>query len=525
MQRAVVRSLGLALALASPLAAQDRASGPDLQGGLQLAPQNDVVYEQDGLVVAADATGTYVFGSWSEYFDSPFVQQNGKRCAAAPPGGTILQAQVDCTNTNTTISPQYDPSGPAHTINVVVHILYHPNGAGNIPDSQVFNQIDVLNEDFQALAGSLGANGNDANIQFNLAGITRTKSGQYFNDGGGYWNALAWDTTQYLNIYTNTASGNLGYAFVPNGGGVVGNIADRVVIHYTAFGKPGSGGPPYDLGRTTTHEVGHYLGLYHTFDPQNSCPSASGCYNNGDLICDTNPEFSPNFSPCNKSSCGSSDPTDNYMDYSDDICMMQFTSEQVNRMRCTLESWRPGLLNTGPVLPGKATSPAPSNGATGVSTSATLSWASGTNTDSFDVYFGTDSTPDAGELQGNQTATSFDPGTLASSTTYYWRIDSVNGDGTTTGDVWSFTTATGGGGGIALSVNGYKVKGKWHADLTWSGASGTNVEIYRDGQLLTTTANDGAYTDATTFKGGGSLTYQVCETGGGACSNSATANF
>ena len=69
------------------------------------------------------------------------------------------------------------------------------------------------------------------------------------------------------------------------------------------------------------------------------------------------------------------------------------------------------------------------------------------------------------------------------------------------------------------------MKGKWTTDLSWSGASGTNVDIYRDGAFLTTTANDGAYTDATNFKGGGSLTYQVCETGGGACSNTATANF
>ena len=95
-------------------------------------------------------------------------------------------------------------------------------------------------------------------------------------------------------------------------------------------------GPPYNLGRTTTHEVGHYLGLYHTFD--GGCAPASGCNTNGDLICDTNPESSPNFSPCNRSTCGSPDPTNNYMDYSDDICMTEFTEEQARRMRCTLEN-------------------------------------------------------------------------------------------------------------------------------------------------------------------------------------------
>ena len=175
-------------------------------------------------------------------------------------------------------------------------------------------------------------------------------------------------------------------------------------------------------------------------------------------------------------------------------------------------------------MPGQAGSPSPSNGASGVSTSAGLSWSAGSGADSHDVYFGTDSTPDAGEFQGNQTGTSFSPGTLAAGTTYYWRIDSVNAAGTTTGNVWSFTTASG-GSGITLSANGYKVKGRWNADLTWSGASGGTVEIYRNGSLLTTTAYDGAYTDSTNFNGSGSLTYQVCEVGGSTCSNSATANF
>ena len=174
--------------------------------------------------------------------------------------------------------------------------------------------------------------------------------------------------------------------------------------------------------------------------------------------------------------------------------------------------------------PGQASNPTPSNGATNQSTSANLAWSAGANATSHDVYFGTDSTPDAGEFQGNQGGTSFDPGSLAASTTYYWRIDSVNADGTTTGNVWSFTTA-GGGGGFSLSANGYKVKGKWTADLSWSGATSANVDIYRDGSYLTTTANDGAYTDATDFKGGGSLTYQVCEEGTAVCSNTATANF
>ncbi len=90
--------------------------------------------------------------------------------------------------------------------------------------------------------------------------------------------------------------------------------------------------------------------------------------------------------------------------------------------------------------PGKATNPDPPDGATDVSINADLSWTAGENTMSHDVYFGTDSTPDIGEYQGNQTSTTYDLGTLEYSTTYYWRIDEINSYGTTTGDVWSFTT-------------------------------------------------------------------------------------
>lgn len=80
-------------------------------------------------------------------------------------------------------------------------------------------------------------------------------------------------------------------------------------------------------------------------------------------------------------------------------------------------------------------------------------------------------------------------------------------------------------GDVALSVNGYKVKGSQMADLTWSGATGTDVDIYRDGSVITTTANDGAYTDALNTKGGGVYDYQVCEAGTTTCSSTYTLVF
>lgn len=507
-------------------AATTASAQPGPTGGVDTGT---LVYEDErGQVFAVDKDGGEIFADWTEYVASSFFTDNDMRCGAEKVFTPMIQhvATSDCSSSFTSNLPQYQPNAGAHyVIPVVVHVLQRNNGTGNISDSLIQSQIDVLNEDFQAQNGSLGANGTDVNVSFTLAGVTRSKSNSWYNDSGAYYNSLAWDTTRYLNIYTNTASGNLGYAYVPSGGGVVGNTWDRVVIYWRAFGRNAPYGPPYNLGRTVTHEVGHYLGLYHTFD--GGCASASGCASNGDLICDTNPESSPMGSgACSRTTCSSADPVDNYMDYSDDICMQRFTPIQANRMRCTLENFRVDLpQGTGGALPGKATSPAPANGATGVSASTNLSWSAGTSATSNDVYFGTDSTPDAGELQGNQTGTSFAPGALAAGTTYFWRVDSVNGAGTTTGDVWSFTTTNGGGTGVTLAASGFKVKGKWHANLTWSGASGGSVDIYRDGGFLTTTANDGAYQDATSFKGSGSMTYQVCETGGGACSNPATASF
>ena len=87
--------------------------------------------------------------------------------------------------------------------------------------------------------------------------------------------------------------------------------------------------------------------------------------------------------------------------------------------------------------PGAATSPSPANSAADVSITADLSWTAGSGATSHNVYFGTSS---PGTSRGNQTATTYDTGTMANDTVYYWRIDEVNAYGTTTGTVWSFTT-------------------------------------------------------------------------------------
>jgi hypothetical protein len=480
-------------------------------------PQTGVLFQEldDGSILVQDERQTVWFQSFEEYVRSPFFQDHGLRCGSEKLLHPFARGTTaDCSNSNTNPAAEYDPNGGAtYTIPVVFHNLQRRNGTGFVSDQDFMNQLARLNTDF--------ANNTNAKITFTLAGITRTKNNSWYQDGGDYWNTLAWDVNQYLNIYTNTAGGNLGYAYVPSGGGVVGNTWDRVVLYWPAVGDPAPYGAPYGMGKTGTHEVGHYLGLYHTFQGGCAAETAPGCYTSGDLICDTNPESQPNYRPCSRSTCGSPDPTNNYMDYSDDVCMDEFTAEQANRMRCTIENFRTGFTGGGG-NPGLATNPSPGDGAGGVSLSATLSWSPGANTDDADVYFGTTSPP-PGPV-ANTTGSTYDPGPLAASTTYYWRIDGNNGNGTTTGTEWSFTT-TSGGGGFTLTANGYKVKGVQHADLSWGGSGAGSFDIYRDGNLIDTVGGS-SYTDNLGVKGGGvTYVYQVCEAGTMTCSNTANVSF
>jgi len=242
------------------------------------------------------------------------------------------------------------------TIPVVVHVVYN-TAAENISDAQVLSQIAVLNDDFRRLnadANNVWAQAADSEIAFCMAsvdpngnpstGITRTSTAvtafgtndqMKFNASGG---KDAWPAGSYLNIWVCDISGGiLGYAQFPGGSA----STDGVVNDYQYYGTIGTATAPFNLGRTATHEVGHWLNLRHIW--------GDGNCNVDDGVADTPTSDAANYScPIGHVSCSTVDMVQNYMDYTDDACMNLFTAGQKARMRALFEPGgsRASLLNS-----------------------------------------------------------------------------------------------------------------------------------------------------------------------------------
>lgn len=284
-----------------------------------------------GLAAAADMATKTPAGDI--HFATPDGKiQRGSRCAAPIPTEAemaAVRAQVD------PYLAGFAENGYATTnIPVAFHVVYYSRRGtttGNVPQSQIDDQIDVLNAAYSGTGFS-----------FYLASTDRTKNNGWFSrcySSGTEKKMkqnLSIDPAHNLNIYTcNPSGGILGWAYFPDSA-PESSYWHGVVLLYSSL--PGGSAAPYNLGDTATHEVGHYLGLYHTFQ--------GGCTAPGDEIADTPYEASPAFGcPVGRDTCPQAglDPIYNFMDYTDDACMDEFTSDQAARMQAMTATYRPSL--------------------------------------------------------------------------------------------------------------------------------------------------------------------------------------
>ncbi|KAK6349504.1 hypothetical protein TWF696_005788 [Orbilia brochopaga] len=216
-------------------------------------------------------------------------------------------------------------------INTYFHVISTDDTVegGNIPDDMLKAQLDALNRDYAQIG-----------ITFDLKGTTRTVSEKFANDpdeeGTAMKKELRNGTYADLNLYFRKLTGGLlGICVFPEnveeGSDTFKN--DGCQCHTDTL--PGGSLKPYDEGKTCTHEVGHWLGLFHTFQ--------GGC-KGGDLVDDTPPESSPAFGcPKDRDTCKGDDlkdPINNFMDYSDDACMTEFTPGQKTRVMSCWKEFR-----------------------------------------------------------------------------------------------------------------------------------------------------------------------------------------
>lgn len=218
-------------------------------------------------------------------------------------------------------------------INTYIHVITDAAGNGGPSDSQINRQMRVLNDAF----GPWG-------WTFNVVQVDYTANEAWYTAGYGSHEervmkgALRIGSAEDLNIYFNNMGGGLlGWATFPSSYGGQ-PLMDGVVV--LTGSVPGGDVVPYNRGDTATHEVGHWMGLYHTFQ--------NGCTPNNDYVSDTPAEGSPAFGcPAGRDTCTGpkypgTDPIANFMDYTDDACMNTFTSFQDARMDEQFAAYRIG---------------------------------------------------------------------------------------------------------------------------------------------------------------------------------------
>lgn len=349
--------------------------------------------------------------------DGTYIQ--GDRCAAPELTAAEQQEIQDRVDAHLAVLPNSPNRTGTVNIPVAFHVVYGNGNNGNVTDQQIADQMDVLNDAFAP-----------SGYQFSLSVTTRTQNQTWFTGCAGasenpMKQALNVDPATTLNIYSCGPSGGLlGFAYFPSSFPEDDFRHGVVVLHSSL---PGGSAAPYNLGDTATHEVGHYVGLFHTFQ--------GGCSGPGDQVADTPAEASPAFGcPTGRDTCPADpgpDPIENFMDYVDDFCMDEFTPGQKVRADQQMATFRPTMYVKVPVELTDFT--AQLDG-----TTAQLQWetASETNNAGFEVQVRREgqSTYNAiAFVEGNgttteartysHTATNLQPGT------HYFRLKQVDFDG------------------------------------------------------------------------------------------------
>jgi len=227
------------------------------------------------------------------------------------------------------------PRGGPITVPVRVHVILRDNGTGGVSNTEVADQISVIN---RAFAGATAPAGADSPFTFVLRSVDRTRNSDWYqwtldDDDVPAKRALHQGGATTLNVYvTGLRQRQLGYAFLPVPQPL---FRDGVVLLNQTL--PGGTAAPYNRGDTATHEIGHWLALYHTFE--------GGCLDPGDRVRDTPKQANgESVYLCNESlnTCPAPgrDPVHNFMSYGNDLCLNLFTAGQVTRMARAWETLR-----------------------------------------------------------------------------------------------------------------------------------------------------------------------------------------